>query len=83
MKLIFKKDKESQISVFQVIDGQEQEFSYVNMIKALIESNKMEEPEMSGDFPEAEVTSINRMVELINKEIEEKKEEMDSASTAE
>jgi len=27
MKLVFKKDKESQISVFQVVDGHEKEFS--------------------------------------------------------
>ncbi len=69
MKLIFKKDEESQISVVQDIDGKKQEFSYVDMIKALIESKKMEEPEISGDFTEAEVTSIKRMVEFINEEV--------------
>ncbi len=70
MKLIFKKDDESQISVFQDIDGKEQDFSYVDMIKALIESREMEEPEISeGGFTDAEVTSIKRMVEFINKEI--------------
>jgi len=69
MKLIFKKDDESQISVVQNIDGKEQEFSYVDMIKALIESRKMEEPEISEGFTEAETTSIQRMVEFINKEI--------------
>ena len=72
MKLIFKKDKDSQISVVQNIDGKEQEFSYVDMIKALIKSKKMEEPEILEGFTDAEVTSIKRMVELINKEIEEK-----------
>jgi hypothetical protein len=75
MKLIFKKDEESQISVVQDIDGTEQDFSYVDMIKALIESKKMEEPEISEGFTEAETTSIKRMVEFINKEIEEKKED--------
>ena len=79
MKLIFKKDDESQISVFQIIDGQEQEFSYVDMIKALIESKKMEEPEILEGFTVAEVTSIKRMVEFINKEIEEKKEDAPTA----
>ena len=72
MKLIFKKDKDSQISVVQNIDGKEQEFSYVDMIKALIKSKKMEEPEILEGFTDAEVTSIKRMVEFINKEIEEK-----------
>jgi hypothetical protein len=70
MKLIFKKDDESQISVFHDIDGEEQKFSYVDMIKALIESKKMEEPEIQeGCFTEAETKSIQRMVEFINKEI--------------
>jgi hypothetical protein len=69
MKLIFNKDEKSQISVVQDIDGTEQEFSYVDMIKALIESRKMEEPEISEGFTDAEVTSIKRMVEFINKEV--------------
>ena len=72
MKLIFKKDDKSQISVFQDIKGKEQEFSYVDMVKSLIESGKMEKPEISSeDFTEAEISSINRMVEFINKEIKE------------
>ncbi len=75
MKLIFKKDEESQISVVQDVDGTEQDFSYVDMIKALIESKKMEEPEISEGFTKAETTSIKRMVEFINKEIEEKEED--------
>ena len=79
MKLIFKKDKDEEnqinINVFQIIDGQEQEFSYVDMIKALIESRKMEKPEISEDFADAEVKSIQRMIEFINKEIEEKEED--------
>jgi len=69
MKLIFKKDEKSQISVFQVIDGQKKEFSYVDMIKALIESREMEKPEISEGFTEAETKSIQRMVEFINQEI--------------
>jgi len=69
MKLIFKKDKESQISVFQLLDGQEQEFSYVDMIKALIKSKQMETPEISEGFSDAEAKSINSMVTFINKEI--------------
>lgn len=69
MKLIFKKDKESQISVFQVLDGQELEFSYVDMIEALIKSKQMETPEILDGFTDAEVKSINSMVSFINKEI--------------
>ena len=78
MKLVFKKDKESQISVFQNVDGSEQDFSYVDMIKALIKSRKMEDPEISEGFTEAEIKSINSMVTYINKEISAKKEESSS-----
>lgn len=69
MKLIFKKNEESQISVFQVVDGHEQEFSYVDMIKSLIESREMEPPEVSEGFTEAEMLSINSMTKFINSEI--------------
>jgi len=83
MKLIFKKDKDEEnqinINVFQIIDGQEQEFSYVDMIKALIESRKMEDPEILEGFTGAEVTSIKRMVEFINEKVEEKEEDAPTA----
>ena len=69
MKLVFKKDEDSQISVFQVVSGNEQDFSYVDMIKALIESKEMEEPEISESFTDAETKSIKSMVTFINKEI--------------
>ncbi len=69
MKLIFKKDKENQISVFQDLDGQEREFAYVEMIKSLIEATEMAAPVISGEFTEAEVKSINSMVTFINKEL--------------
>ena len=66
---MFKKDEESQISVFQNVDGREQDFSYVDMIKALIKSRKMGDPEIAEGFTEAEIKSINSMVTFINKEI--------------
>lgn len=69
MRLVFKKDEESQISVFQNVDGREQDFSYIDMIKALIKSRKMEDPEISPGFTDAEIKSINSMVTYINKEI--------------
>lgn len=69
MKLVFKKDNNSQISVFQVINCKEQDFSYVDMIKTLIETKVMEEPDISEGFTEAEIKSIKSMVSFINKEI--------------
>ena len=41
MKLVFKKDEKSQISVFQSVDGKEIDFSYVEMIKTLINSKEL------------------------------------------
>jgi len=69
MKLMFRKGEDSEISVSQSVNGEEQSFVYVDMIKALIESKKMEDPEVSDGFTEAEIKSINSMVEFINKEI--------------
>lgn len=69
MKLAFKKDEENQIKVFSIANGTEQAFSYVEMIKALIESKVMEEPEVSGNFTDAEIKSIKSMAAFINKEI--------------
>lgn len=66
MKIVFKKNEESQISVVQKIDGREQDFVYVDMIKTLVASKKMEDPEIIGKFTEAEIKSINSMVALIN-----------------
>lgn len=69
MKLLFKKNEKHEISVLQRIDNQEKEFTYVDMVKFLIQSRKLDTPETSKGFTEAETVSINRMVELINKEL--------------
>lgn len=69
MKLVFKKSKDAEISVFQKLDDQEKEFSYVDMIKCLIKSKKLEQPEICGEFTEAEVKSINSMVRHINSRV--------------
>lgn len=71
MKLVFKKDEKSQISVFQNVDGQESNFSYLDMIKSLIESKAMEDAGVSDKFTDAEAESIKRMVDSINDEIAE------------
>lgn len=74
MKLRFKKDENKQISVVQLKDGEEIDFSYIEMIKSLIASRNMEEPEILEGFTEAEVNSIKSMVKHINKEISEPEE---------
>lgn len=69
MKLVFKKDENSQISVFQDIDGKQSSFSYVEMIKCLIASKQLDNPQVDDGFSEAEKKSIESMVGLINKEV--------------
>lgn len=66
MRLIFRKNDEEQISVFQSVDDKERPFSYSEMINTLIASHKLETPEATGDFTEEEKKSINSMVERIN-----------------
>ncbi|NKB82825.1 MAG: hypothetical protein GKS05_13270 [Nitrospirales bacterium] len=69
MKIVFKKDENSEITVFSKVDDNEQDFSYAEMIKALIESKVLGEPEISGNFTDDERKSITSMITLINKEI--------------
>jgi hypothetical protein len=73
MKLVFNKNEDQQINVSLKIAGKQQAFSYINMIKALIKSNKLDKPEISSGFSDAEIRSITSMVALINKEISIKK----------
>jgi len=69
MKLVFKKDKGHQISVLQEVAGKQLDFNYVDMIKALIKSRKLDAPEISEGFTEGEIKSIKSMVDRINKQI--------------
>jgi hypothetical protein len=69
VKLVFRKNEASEISVFRKVSDAEQAFSYIDMIKDLIETRKMEEPEVLGAFTDAEKGSIKSMTTLINKSI--------------
>ena len=81
MKLVFKKGEDHQISVFREINGSQEEFSYVEMIKELIDSKELEEPDISEGFSDAEISSIKSMVNFINKEISETDESDDTDSS--
>lgn len=69
MKLIFKKNEQSEITVMQKTGGSEVEFDYVNMVKKLINDKSLEKPEIVGDFSESEKESIIAMVADINSEV--------------
>ncbi len=65
MKLLFKKNEDSQINVYQIVNGKNHDFSYIDMINALIESKVMEKPEILDGFTEAEIKSIKKQVNSI------------------
>ncbi len=69
MKLVFKKDENQQIVVKNDFDGEQKDFSYVEMIKELIETRRLDDPVILDGFSEAETNSIKSMVTFINKEV--------------
>ena len=71
MKICFKKNDENEVSVVEIEDDKEIEFKYINMIKKLINKDKLEVPTTQGEFSIAEVESIRRMANLINQEVDE------------
>jgi hypothetical protein len=75
MKLIFTKDDDHQVTVIQEKGGEQKAFSYVDMIRALLDEGALEPTELNGDFTDPERRSINRMVGLINEAIESVGEE--------
>lgn len=71
MKLVFRKNDQEEITVLQSFDGNERNFIYTDMIKALLENGKLEAPVVEGDFTQEEIRSINNMVIEINNVAEE------------
>ncbi len=71
MKLVFCKNEDLEISVFKEVSGNREEFSYIDMIKDLIATRELEASELEGEFSDAEINSINSMVDHINDEIAE------------
>ena len=69
MKLVFRKDENAQIIVLHKTGSEERDFAYVDMINCLLKSNKLEKPEISDGFTEAEKKSINSMVHHINEQL--------------
>lgn len=66
MKLKFEKNDASEVSVSLDIDTVVQDFDYIVMMKELIKSRNMEDPEILGGFSEAEAHSIKSMVKYLN-----------------
>lgn len=69
MKLVFSKNKELEVSVHKKSGDSRSDFSYIDMIKGLIKTKKLDDPDLDGEFSDAEKGSINSMVKHINVEI--------------
>ncbi len=69
MKLVFSKNEELEISVHKKSGDSLSDFTYIDMIKELIREQKLDAPELDGEFSEAEKGSINSMVKHINDEV--------------
>lgn len=69
MKLVFTKNEELEISVYKLSEGNKEDFNYIGMLKELIKEEKLDEPDLIGEFTEAEKESINSMIKHINTEV--------------
>lgn len=68
MKIVFRKNDQEEITVIlQSYAGDERNFVYTDMIKALLKDGELETPIVEGDFTEEEKRSIDDMVSDINK----------------
>lgn len=69
MKWIFRKDNEECIVKVKSDEGQEYDFSYIEMIKELYENKKLEDVEFEGEFSENEKKSVDELVSAINEHV--------------
>lgn len=74
MKLIFRKT-DGEMEVLIRNGTAEDKFTYINMIKSLIEKNKFEDTEFDSSISDKEKESINDMLKKINLVVEENSKE--------
>lgn len=70
MRLIFRKNN-SEMEVLIRTGTAEDEFSYVEMIKSLINNNKFEDTEFDDSISDKEKESINELLAKINIAVDE------------
>jgi len=74
MKLIFK-NIEGEMEVLIRTGTAEDEFSYIEMVKSLINNNKFEDTEFDVSITEKEKESINELLSKINITVDENSKE--------
>lgn len=78
MKLHFSKDDQDEIVVEMSTSNIQEDFSYVEMIKTLLENNTFDSTEFSGDFSDEEKSRIENMLNSINDSIITENDEKNS-----
>ncbi|MCY4560974.1 MAG: hypothetical protein OXC03_01390 [Flavobacteriaceae bacterium] len=69
MKLYFSKDDQDEIVVKMSTSTVQEDFSYVEMIKNLLENKEFDDTEFTDDFTDDEKTRIETMLNSINASI--------------
>lgn len=69
MKLYFSKDEQDEIVVKMSTSTVQEDFSYVEMIKNLLNNNEFDDTEFTDDFTDDEKTRIEKMLDSINHSI--------------
>lgn len=83
MQLSFKKDKKGEPSVFIKKGSKEEPFSYVEMVKSLVDNNKFKKSVYDKNITKDEKAHIEKMIIEINEVVESNvAEEKDSEDNA-
>ena len=71
MKLIFSKDDNNEISLQLQRGTTVEDFSYIEMVRQLLEKNVFENPDFVGSFSDEEQGKIQTMLDKISKILED------------
>lgn len=71
MKLIFKKDNDGEPQIDLVKGTTSQSFSYIEMLKGILEKELLEDPEFSEQISDDEKTRISELLDKIRTSIKE------------
>lgn len=69
MKWIFRKENDECMVRLKGSQGEESDFSYINMMKVIYQERELQEPEFDDGFSDEEKESILNLVKDINNSI--------------
>ncbi len=77
MKLVFEKLDPQTVDIKIDDAGQILDFDYVIMLKGLLQSGRLEESELKGEFSDVEICSIGSMIKHLNRCVASKEDQVD------